>query len=108
LEDEEQLIGRKWWICKNAAEKSSVRNVFDFKYARNFFPQNIDTKTVFTEDCDKSIQHGEMSDAKEIVEEIIDRLLADMEIATEVVTVSQTNYDKMGFNWKKVQSIYQG
>ena len=49
-----------------------------------------------------------MSDARESAEAIIDRLLDDMEIATRVETVTQENYDRIQFNWQKVQSIYQG
>jgi len=49
-----------------------------------------------------------MSDARETVEAIIDRLLANMESTTEVVTVPQMYYDKMGLNWWKIQSTYQG
>ena len=49
-----------------------------------------------------------MSDAREAVEAIIDRLLEDMEIATRVETVPQENYDRMQFSWRKVKSTYQG
>ncbi len=49
-----------------------------------------------------------MSDAKESVEEIIERLLAGMGSTGEVVTVPRLSYDAMMFNWRKVQSIFQG
>jgi len=49
-----------------------------------------------------------MSDAREAVEAIIDRLLVDMEIATRGETVPQKNYDRMQFNWQKVKSTHQG
>ncbi len=52
-----------------------------------------------------------MSDGKELVEEIIERLLASMEgsgSSGEVVTVLMMNYNAMMFNWQKVQPIFQG
>ena len=49
-----------------------------------------------------------MSDAREVAKEIIDRLLADMERKKEIVTVPLMNYDRMEFNWRKVNSIHQG
>ena len=49
-----------------------------------------------------------MSDAREAVEAIINRLLDDMENATKVEMTPQVNYDRMQFNWQKVKSTYQG
>jgi hypothetical protein len=49
-----------------------------------------------------------MSDVREAVETIIDRLLDDMEITTRVETMPQVNYDRMQFNWQKVKSPYKG
>jgi len=49
-----------------------------------------------------------MSEAREAVETIIDRLLDDMEITTRVETTPQVNYDRMQFNWQKVKSPYKG
>jgi len=49
-----------------------------------------------------------MSDSRECVEAIIDRLLDEMEIATKTEMKKQVNYDRMQFNWKRVNSIYKG
>ena len=49
-----------------------------------------------------------MSDAREAVETIIDRLLDDMEIATRDETTPQVNHDGMQFNWQKVKTPYKG
>jgi len=49
-----------------------------------------------------------MSDARESVEAIIDRLLDKMEFATKTEMKKQVNYDRMQFNWKRVNPIYEG
>jgi hypothetical protein len=49
-----------------------------------------------------------MSDAKETVEQIIDRLLEDIEIATNAALRRQMNYERKQFNWKSVNPIYRG
>jgi hypothetical protein len=49
-----------------------------------------------------------MSDARECVEAIIDRLLDEMEIATKTEMREQMNYDRMQFNWTRVNPIYEG
>jgi hypothetical protein len=49
-----------------------------------------------------------MSDARETVEKIIDRLLDEMEIETKTEMEQQVNYDRMQFNWKMVKSAYTG
>jgi len=49
-----------------------------------------------------------MSDARETVEKIIDRLLDKMEIETKTEMEQQVNYDRMQFNWKRVKSAYTG
>ena len=49
-----------------------------------------------------------MSDARETVEAIIDRLLDDMEITTMDETMQWVNYDRMQFNWQEIKSSYAG
>jgi len=47
-----------------------------------------------------------MSDMREDVEAIIDRLLDDMEITTRDETMQWVNYDRMQFNWQEIKSPY--
>jgi len=49
-----------------------------------------------------------MSDVRDAVEAIIDRLLDDMEIAMRDETTLQVNYDRMQFNWQEIKSPYKG
>jgi len=57
-----------------------------------------------------------MSDAREIVEAIIDRMLEEMELEAEVEMEEQENFariefenfDRMEFNWTEVDPIYEG
>ena len=49
-----------------------------------------------------------MSDARETVKQIIDRLLDEIEFATDAALKRQMNYEKMQFNWKRVNPIYRG
>ena len=49
-----------------------------------------------------------MSDARETVEKIIDRLLDEMEFETKAVMKRQMDYERMQFNWKRVNPIYGG
>ena len=63
---------------------------------------------MYQKNIKKNFRKESMSDARESVEAIINRLLDNMEIATEVVMVPRISYDRMGFNWQKVQSAYQG
>jgi hypothetical protein len=49
-----------------------------------------------------------MSEAKETVEQIIDRLLADVERATDAALMKQMNYERKQFNWMRVNPIYRG
>jgi hypothetical protein len=49
-----------------------------------------------------------MSDARETVEQIIDRLLDEMEFETKAEMERQMDYERMQFNWKRVNPIYGG
>ena len=51
-----------------------------------------------------------MSDGKQFAEEIINRLLTDVTSATTGMAMLnyKMDYSGMQFNWKKVDSIYQG
>jgi len=49
-----------------------------------------------------------MSDARETVEKIIDRLLDEMEFETKTEMRRQMDYERMQFNWKRVNPIYEG
>ena len=57
-----------------------------------------------------------MSDARECVEAIIDRLLDEMELEAKVEMREQENFarmefenfDRMEFNWTEVDPIYEG
>jgi hypothetical protein len=49
-----------------------------------------------------------MSDMREDVEAIIDRLLDDMEITTRDEMMQWVNYDRMQFNWQEIKSPYKG
>jgi len=49
-----------------------------------------------------------MSDARECVEAIIDRLLDEMEIEAKIEMREQVNFDRMQFNWTRVNPIYEG
>jgi len=49
-----------------------------------------------------------MSDARECVEAIIDRLLDEMELEGKIVMREQVNFGRMQFNWIRVIPIYEG
>jgi len=58
-----------------------------------------------------------MSDAREIVEAIIDRILDEMELEAEIKMGEQENFvriiefetfDRMEFNWIEMDPIYEG
>ena len=49
-----------------------------------------------------------MSDGMETVAQIIDRLLADLELATDAALLKQMNYERKQFNWKRLNPIYRG
>ena len=49
-----------------------------------------------------------MSDARECVEAIIDRLLDEMELEAKIEMREQVNYDRMQFNWQEIKSSYEG
>ena len=49
-----------------------------------------------------------MLDARETVEQIIDRLLDKMEFETKAEMERQMDYERMQFNWKRVKSAYTG
>ena len=49
-----------------------------------------------------------MSDARECVEAIIDRLLDEMEIEAKIEMREQVNFGRMQFNWTRGNLIYEG
>ena len=58
-----------------------------------------------------------MSDAREIVEVIIDRILEEMEFEQEIEILEQENvvgiiefptFERMEFNWTEIDPLYEG
>ena len=49
-----------------------------------------------------------MSEAMAAVEEIIDRLMADVERSVDEALLRKMNYEKKQFNWVKANPIYRG
>jgi len=49
-----------------------------------------------------------MSDAMAAVEEIIDRLMANVERSVDAALLKQMSYERKQFNWVRVNPIYRG